>query len=100
MIEKIQKRVLRIMLGSMYDSYESAILLTGLQKLDQRRQHLLVSFGKRILTSEMFRSMLPSYRDHGRALRRSTLMLQVPRCRTQRLKLSAVPAMVDALNNE
>ena len=53
-IERIQKTFLHITLGNRYQSYKSAIKLTGLQKLSDRRRKLCLTFAKKAQKHKKF----------------------------------------------
>ncbi|KAI8519497.1 hypothetical protein Bbelb_027540 [Branchiostoma belcheri] len=61
-IENIQRRACRIILGKDYSRYSDACSLLGLPSLQQRRQHLILKFGRGLMESPTFRQWLPSTR--------------------------------------
>ena len=46
-LERVQKSALHIILGEEYESYNQALIITGLQTLEIRRQNLCLKFAKR-----------------------------------------------------
>ena len=46
-IERLQKTVLHIVLGDQYKSYNSALKITGLSRLSERRKKLCIKFAKK-----------------------------------------------------
>ena len=46
-IERLQKTVLHIVLGDQYKSYNSALKITGLSRLSERRKNLCIKFAKK-----------------------------------------------------
>ncbi|XP_071947425.1 uncharacterized protein [Antedon mediterranea] len=100
-IERIQKRALRIIYGMNYVSYESALKLSDLPSLVNRRVQLLLKFGKGIIKSDTFRSILPPVRDISRTLRSASKpLLKIPFGRTERFRSSPVPFLVRLINDE
>ncbi|KAI8513518.1 hypothetical protein Bbelb_101570 [Branchiostoma belcheri] len=62
-IESIQRRACKIILGKGYTSYADACAQLGLQPLRTRwSQQLCLRFGKKLLNSPFFRSLLPPSR--------------------------------------
>jgi hypothetical protein len=53
-LERIQKTFLHILLGEQYRSYTSALKITGLQKLSERRSKLCLSFSRKSLKHTKF----------------------------------------------
>ncbi|KAI8485851.1 hypothetical protein Bbelb_364030 [Branchiostoma belcheri] len=50
-IERVQKRSLRVILGSEYDCYHTALDTTGLSRLDTRRDELCLRFARSLTSS-------------------------------------------------
>ena len=46
-LEQIQKICLKVILGDMYVSYSSALEMTGLKPLSERRQHRCLDFARK-----------------------------------------------------
>ncbi|KAI8496698.1 hypothetical protein Bbelb_253530 [Branchiostoma belcheri] len=99
-IERVQIRSLRVILGSEYDCYHTALDTTGLSRLDTRRDELCLRFARSLTSSEKYRNWLPAQRGdvHNRTLRNSTKLTQF-KCRTQRMLNSALPYCVRLLND-
>ena len=97
-IERVQKRVCRIILGG-YDSYTRALDQLHLDRLSSRRESLLLTFSRDLLTSARHRDFLPESRQSisGRQLRNSHL-LHEPKCRTTRYYLSSIPSIIRLIN--
>ncbi|KAI8502082.1 hypothetical protein Bbelb_204940 [Branchiostoma belcheri] len=68
-IENIQRRACRIILGKDYSRYSDACSLLGLPSLQQRRQHLILKFGRGLMESPTFRQWLPPTRGETSDLR-------------------------------
>ena len=50
-LERVQKTVLHMILGDNYMSYSSALKISGLQKLSERRKKLSLAFAKKAVKS-------------------------------------------------
>ncbi|KAI8492652.1 hypothetical protein Bbelb_296930 [Branchiostoma belcheri] len=100
-IENIQRRACRIILGKDYSRYSDACSLLGLPSLQQRRQHLILKFGRGLMESPTFRQWLPPTRGEtsGRDTR-SSYKLNTVTARTERFKNSAIPHIVRLLNGD
>ena len=68
-IENIQKASLKILMQEMYIEYETAMEITGLQKLSLRRQSRYLSFAKKCLKNEETAEMFPINPDYEYDLR-------------------------------
>ncbi|KAI8496728.1 hypothetical protein Bbelb_253830 [Branchiostoma belcheri] len=100
-IENIQRRACRIILGKDYSRYSDACSLLGLPSLQQRRQHLILKFGRGLMESPTFRQWLPPTRGEtsGRDTR-SSYKLNTVFARTERFKNSVIPHIVRLLNGD
>ena len=99
-IERIQKRALRIILGTQYFSYHHALQITKLQSLHERRRELCLRFAKSLQCSAEFRDWLPPPRisRYTNSLRNVQTHRAI-KCRTERYKDSPIPYLVDLMNN-
>ena len=100
-LERIQKRVCRIILGNKYDSYVDALEQCKLTRLRSRREQICLQFMDKLMKNPAFCSWLPRSRgeDTGRSLRNSHL-LSIPKARTERYARSPIPYMVRLWNAE
>ena len=100
-IEGIQKRALRLILGSQYISYDQALLATQLESLADRRERLCLRFAQSLTKSLHFREWLPLRPKHpdSRALRKRSTYQPI-RCRTDRYKQSPIPFFISILNKQ
>ena len=95
-IERIQKTALRIILKEQYSDYNSALRITGLARLNDRRKLLCLSFAKKCLKSEKTSDLFPlnlklvNTRPHEK--------FYVTPARTERLACSTVPYLQRLLN--
>ena len=96
-IERIQKIVLRIVLGDRYQSYEQACAETDLNTLESRRITLCLKFGIKCLKNEHHKSLFPAAPPTTAHLN-PKLMFKVPMCKTTRYQNSPVPYITKLLN--
>ncbi|KAI8514502.1 hypothetical protein Bbelb_070930 [Branchiostoma belcheri] len=73
-IENIQRRACRIILGKDYSRYSDACSLLGLPSLQQRRQHLILKFGRGLMESPTFRQWLPPTRGETSVTNRKPVL--------------------------
>ena len=55
-LERIQKTALKIILSEEYKSYENALNILELEKLDERREILCLQFAKKCLKNEKIKN--------------------------------------------
>ena len=92
MIERIQKRAMKIILGQNYDTYASSLTICDLDTLAERRRHLCITFIDSLMSSDKFREWLPPSRGDTTCYQlRSAAKLGTLRCRTKRYQDSAIP---------
>ncbi|KAI8493083.1 hypothetical protein Bbelb_290870 [Branchiostoma belcheri] len=94
-LERVQKRACKLILGRQYISYSETLTQLDLQRLSTRRQGLCTDFAMKVENSPRFCSWLPPRRGelNSRPLRNSKQLVGTKRYRT-----SAIPALVDLLN--
>ena len=97
-LERVQKSALRIILGDQYSSYKNALEILNLQSLDNRRESLCLSFAKKCLQVEKFKSMFPRKDQGHRMKKRGSEKFLIRSCFTERHKKSAIPYMQRLLN--
>ena len=100
LLESVQRRACRCILGKRYTNYVEACTQLNLQTLAKRRELLCSTFGRKLLTNNLFRSWLPPNR--GQISNRRTRgcdQLDTVRARTERFRNSAIPYIVRLLNN-
>ena len=96
-IERVQKTALKIILKECYEDYSSALQLTGLESLNERRTQLSLKFAKKCLKNDNTSDLFPlntktvNTRPHEKYF--------VTRARTERLAKSAIPYLQRLLNN-
>ncbi|KAI8500437.1 hypothetical protein Bbelb_220030 [Branchiostoma belcheri] len=97
-IEKIQRRAVRIIMGTKYTSYTEGCSYLGLPTLQSRRLLLTVNFANSLRQSEQFRHFLPPVRSaiSGRQTR-SAYKLNTPRSRTDPYGTDVASVVVDVI---
>ena len=101
MLESIQKRCFRVILGHAYVNYDTALTILNTTTLEKRRIKLCYSFARKVLKSNRHRDLFPPLFNqvHGYATRRCTTLLpSVPSVRN-RYTNSSVPYLVRLLNS-
>ena len=96
-IEMVQKRSCRLMLGSKYEHYDTALLELGIDKLSDRREQLVLKFGQKLLNSERHQHLLPAKTTTTYSLRNQK-KYQEPKTRTVRYFNSTIPYVIRLLN--
>ena len=97
-IERVQKTALRIILAEDYTDYHSALQLTELSTLKERRSQLCLKFAKRHVRKGKDDGLFP--RNVKNVNTRPHEAFYVTPARTDRLAKSAVPYMQRLLNNQ
>ena len=97
-LERIQKRVLRIILGGDYITYVNALSLCNLITLEARRKQLCEHFVISLEKHPVFNDWLPVKRENRYNFRNSN-KYDTFKCKTQRFQNSALPYLVRILNN-
>ena len=90
--EAIQSTCLKVILGENYVSYSAALEMTGLEKLERRRERRLLSFSLRSLKTDFTARMFPRNSEK----RKETFVVNF--ARTEQYRRSAVIQCQNALN--
>ena len=98
-IEMIQKKSLAIILGSRYLSYEHAMSLLDLERLDKRREDLCYKFALSCTQSQKHKHMFPKTIREGPLTRKNRPYVEY-QCTTSRYFNSAIPYMARLLNQK
>ena len=96
-LEKVQKRVCKIILGRNYSSYQDACQIINLETLDSRRKSLSQKFAKSLTTHPNCRTWLPPPKRLDISLRKIPTYDQF-KCKTSRFRNSPLPYLIDLLN--
>ena len=97
-IEMVQKRSCRLMFGSRYEHYDTALLELGINKLSDRREQLALKYGQKLLNSERHQHLLPA-KSTSMYYLRNQKKYQEPKIRTVRYSNSTIPYVIRLLNN-
>ena len=97
-LERVQKTALRIILKSDYCDYSTALKLTNLKTLKERRKDLSLSFAKKCLKSGKSADLFPRNKKNLN-LRPKEKYFVTP-ARTERLARSTIPYLQRLLNEE
>ena len=97
LLEHIQKRACKIMLGNLYTTYEAALEMCSLQTLENRRKKLCLDFAKALEKNPLCNGWLPVKQNPNYSLRRKNKYRQFL-CKTARFQNSALPYIVKLLN--
>ena len=97
-IERIQKIVLKIILGDSYQSYEQACINVDLKTLESRRIQMCLNFGLKCLRNPKHETLFPRAPPISTIGHLQPLMFKEPLCRTVRYEKSPVPYITKLLN--
>ncbi|KAK8372910.1 hypothetical protein O3P69_016156 [Scylla paramamosain] len=95
-LERVQKRVCRIILGGSYNRYIATLTTFGLPSLEDRRGQLTLSFGEKMKENDHLQ-LLPQ-RAPSRYQTRHSARLPPVRCRTERYRNSTIPYVTRLAN--
>ena len=98
-LERVQKTVLHIILGHKYNSYSSALKLTGLQKLSERRRKICLSFAKKSVKHEKFSKWFKLNTKQTGTRQNQTKYCETAR-RTERFENSPLSYLTNLLNKQ
>ena len=97
-IERVQKTVCAVILGSRYSDYNSAIKTLDLKNLSDRRLELLKTFSKNCFKSEKYNTWFVKRNDQAINTRSKKNTLKQVTTRTTRYEKSPLPYMTALLN--
>ena len=98
-IERLQKRALRIIMGTDYPGYELALQALNLPSLKDRREQLTSKFANSVLKSQRHRNLLPPKRNNVPAIRGNACnQLIETKCNRQRYFKTTVPYCTRLIN--
>ena len=101
MIERLQKRALRIIMGGDYPGYDTALEQLKLPSLKDRRVDLSKKFANDILKSSKHRKLLPEKRNNVRPMRSNVCdQLIAQKCNSQRYYRSTIPYCTRLINSD
>lgn len=96
-LEKIQRRVCKIILGPSYITYSNACQVCNLPTLEERRLALCRKFAKSLSNHSICQTWLPKKKNTNITLRRIPIYQQF-QFKTKRFKNSPLSFLVDILN--
>ena len=94
-LELQQKRCLAVILGTDYKKYSSALIITGLPRLDKLREKACLKWSLKAQSNPSHTHMFPL--NQNETTRHSTKFLE-QFCRGAKLYNSAIPSMIRELN--
>ena len=97
-IERVQKTCLKVIFGTSYTNYESALKQSNLTSLDERRKELCISFAKKCIANENTKDMFPLKPKNANWKTRFPEKYTVYHANTERLQRSPIIYMQKLLN--
>ena len=97
-IENVQKVCLKVILGSNYIDYQSAMNICGLETLHSRREHRCLQFGLKCLLHPIHATMFPVNPQKGNMTTRKKEHFIVNKARTSSYQYSTIPYIQRKLN--
>jgi hypothetical protein len=98
-LERVQKSALRIIIGEKYQSYTSALKMTGTKTLFERRRQLCLKFARKSLKSNKFKSWFkPNTKNPGTRQEQSKFCEVYSRL--DRYETSPISYLTRLLNND
>ena len=96
--ERVQKNPLSIILASQYENYTTALNISGIQTLSERRKTLCKKFAKNCIKNEQMSQMFPL--NSSNVSTRFKEKFHVQPAATEKLAKSAIPYMQRLLNED
>ena len=97
-LEAVQKLSLNIILGDLYTDYQSALDLTGLVSLQERREERCLKLSLKCLVHPIHSDIIPLNPNTQTISARHREHFKVNKARTESYRMSAVPYMQRKLN--
>ena len=97
-IERIQKTVARIIMGTRYTSYEDALKYLSLDTLFERREMLCLSFALKCLKNQKFKHLFQVTPDLEYDLKKDRRRFIEPKCDSERFTSSPLIYLTRLLN--
>ena len=98
LLEKVQKRACRIIMGPHYSTYQEALATLHLTSLAEHHKQTAQKFGHKLLNHPSHSDLLPSAAPPPRTYPRHRNHLIPIRARTDRYKTSPIPYLVNLIN--
>ena len=100
-IERLQKRALRIIMGTDYPGYEQALEVLNLPSLKDRREQLTKKFANSVLKSQRHRNLLPQKRNNVPSIRGNVCnQLIETKCNRERYFKKTIPYCTRLINKD
>ena len=99
-LERVQKCAVKVILGEKYSSYENGLVKLNIQKLENRREELCLRFARNSLKNKKVMNMFPKNSSTHEMKKRKTKKFKLKLPKTKRYKNSAIPFMINLLNND
>ena len=99
-LERVQKAVVKVIMGSKFTTYKESLKKLKIQSLDDRRQSLCLGFAKKCLKNEKVKDMFPIKKSKHQMEIRKTNKFKTVKANTKRFNNSAIPYMRRLLNKE
>ena len=99
-LERVKKAAVRVIMGKDYSTYKEGLKILKMDNLKQRREKLCLSFAKKCTKNEKVKNMFPLRKVIHRMKKRNSKKFQNIKTNTSRYKKSAIPYMVNLLNDE
>ena len=99
-IERVQRTALHVIMGESFIDYKNALLACGLERLDERRMKLIISFAKKTAKNPKFAHWFLQNKESDRKHRVPQTQYKTVHTRTKKFKRSSIPFMTDLLNCE
>ena len=97
-LERIQKSAMKVIFGNDYQGYEKSLKILKMEKLQERRERLSLSFAKKCLKHEKFSNMFPKNLNDSKIKIRSREKYYVNHAKTERFRNSSIPFLQRKLN--
>ena len=98
--ERVQKVAIKVILGKKYTSYKAGLKTLRLENLNERRERLCLSFARKSIQNEKARKLFPKNITKHQMKKRKTKQFKPRITNTKRYQKSAIPHMIDLLNND
>ena len=100
-IERVQKTVCSVILGTNYRGYENALKVLEISKLSERREVLCLNFAKKAIKNDKYQHwfVVNEQNQLGMQTRSGKSGLKTVETRTNRYRKSAIPYLTNLLND-
>ena len=99
-LERVQKVAIKVILGKKYTSYKAGLKTLRLENLNDRRERLCLSFARKSIQNEKARKLFPKNITKHNMKKRKTKKFKPRVTNTKRYQKSAIPHMINLLNND